>query len=77
MIDTLSGHFVGTACYDKYQLVTRSGGNATTLSHDRERSETIPFGIAAFRVVTDQCVTITGMLLGITNRKRSQSRCFP
>lgn len=50
MIGTLPGRSVGIACYDKYQLVTRSDGNATALWRDLERSETIPFGIAAFRI---------------------------
>ncbi|MER5539250.1 YccF domain-containing protein [Streptomyces mirabilis] len=50
MIGTSPGFSVATACQDKYQLVRRSGGTAAALWRDREHSETIPFGIAAFRI---------------------------
>jgi uncharacterized membrane protein YccF (DUF307 family) len=50
MIGTSPGRSAGTACRHKYQLVTRSGGTAAPLWRDRERSETIPFDIAAFRI---------------------------
>ncbi|WP_344391469.1 YccF domain-containing protein [Streptomyces vastus] len=50
MIGTSPGCSVDTACYNKYQQVTPSDGTATALWRDRERSETIPFGIAAFRI---------------------------
>ncbi|MER7686125.1 hypothetical protein [Streptomyces sp. NPDC097610] len=51
MIGTSPGFSVATACQDKYQLVRRSGGTAAALWRDRERSETIPFGIANFKLI--------------------------
>ncbi|MGI5513762.1 YccF domain-containing protein [Streptomyces sp. CA-106131] len=50
MIGISPGRSASTACQDKYQLVTRSDGTGTALWRDQERSETIPFGIAAFRI---------------------------
>lgn len=37
------------SAYHQYQQVTRSGGTGAPLQRDRERTKTIPFGIAAFR----------------------------
>ncbi|GAA3033592.1 hypothetical protein GCM10010448_14720 [Streptomyces glomeratus] len=51
MIGTSPGRSARTACQDKYQLVTRSDGTATALWRDQERSETIPFGIADFKLI--------------------------
>ena len=41
---------MSVACLHQYQQVTPADGTATALWRDQERSETIPFGIAAFRI---------------------------